>query len=257
MADIRTRMREVAEASRLEARAPGPDAAWRRGRRRRNARAAGGAVLLTACLVAAGAVALGSLRPVVEDPATPPSTTAPSRSLPCPSGRLACGESQGIRWEARLTERGSFEVLGETIRDVRIGFRAAGQDIGWIRPALPTSGGNETGRVFTTPTGRWRPVFGIFSPGVGRPDPGLTARFGVRYGDAAGRPTGEADAVTIPVRALRAKLWVAFVPADAWLVGFDEFDAQGRLRSSGRAGCSTPPEIPLLKCPDDVSPPRT
>lgn len=257
MADIRTRMREVAEASRLEARAPGPDAAWRRGRRRRNARAAGGAVLLTACLVAAGAVALGSLRPVVEDPATPPSTTAPSRSLPCPSGRLACGESQGIRWQVRLLERGSEKVLGQTIKDVLLGLRVGHDEVGRLRPALPTSGGYETGRAFATPRGRMRAVWGLFTPGAGRPDPGRIAKFRVRYGDASGRPIGAAEAVPIPVRALRARIWVAFVPAGAWLVGIDQFDAQGNPLHQFGAGCSTPPQLPLLACPPRVLPPTS
>src|SRR6266498_3461161 len=68
-------------------------------------------------------------------------------------------------------------------------------------------------------------VWGILTPGTppGRSDPGRIVRFSVGYGDATGRPTGAAEAITIPVRALRARIWVAFIPATAWLVGLDGF----------------------------------
>jgi hypothetical protein len=259
MAELRSRMAEVAEASGRAASAPGADAAWRKGRRRQQTRVASG-VLLAVVLVAAGAVGLGSVRnptqPTVGETITVPSTVA-SRSLPCPQGPLACGESQGIRWQVRLLERGSEKVLGQTIKDVLLGLRVGHDEVGRLRPALPTSGGYETGRAFATPRGRMRAVWGLFTPGAGRPDPGRIATFRVRYGDASGRPIGAAKAVPIPVRALRARIWVAFVPAGAWLVGIDQFDAQGNPLHQFGAGCSTPPQLPLLACPPRVLPPTS
>jgi hypothetical protein len=260
MAEIRSRMAEVAEATRWQADAGGADAAWRRGHRRRRTRVASGVVLLTAAVVAAGAVGLESLRnptqPTVGGTVAVPSTT-PSQSLPCPTGPVACGESQGIRWQVRLLERGSDKVLGQTIKDVLLGLRVGGQEVGRLRSPLPTSGGYDTARAFATPQGRMRAVWGILTPGAGRPDPGRIVRFRVRYGDATGRPTGAAEAVTIPVRALRARIWVAFIPATAWLVGMDQFDAQGNPLHQLGAGCSTPPQLPLLACPPRALPPTS
>jgi hypothetical protein len=102
-----------------------------------------------------------------------------------------------------------------------------------------------------------RAVWGILTPGAGTPDPGRTVTVSVRYGDAKGRPTGAAEAVTIPVRALRARIWVAFIPATAWLVGMGQFDAQGNPLGQTGAGCSTPPQLPLLACPPRVLPPTS
>jgi hypothetical protein len=259
MADIQSRMREVAEATRWATSAPGADAAWRRGHRRRTI-VASGVVLLTVGLVAAGAVGLALLRtptqPTVGGTVTAPSST-PSRSLPCPKGPVACGESQGIRWQVRLLERGSDKVLGQTIKDALLGLRVGRQEVGRLRSPLPTSGNYDTGRAFATPQGRMRAVWGILTPGAGRPDPGRIGSFRVRYGDASGRPTGAAEAVTIPVRALRARIWVAFIPATAWLVGMGQFDAQGNPLDQMGAGCSTPPQLPLLACPPRVLPPTS
>jgi hypothetical protein len=260
MAEIRSRMAEVAEAARRQADASGADAAWRRGHRRRRTRVASGGVLLAVALVAAGAVGLESLRnpsqPTVGGTVAVPSPT-PSRSLPCPAGPVACGESQGIRWQARLLERGSFKVLGQTIKDALLGLRVGRQEVGRLRSPLPTSGNYDTGRMFDTPQGRMRAVWGILTPGAGRPDPGRIVRFRVRYGDASGRPAGAAEAVTIPVGSLRARIWVVFIPATAWLVGMDQFDAQGTPLQQMGAGCSTPPQLPLLACPPSVLPPTS
>jgi hypothetical protein len=254
MADIQSRMREVAEATRWDTSAPGADAAWRRGHRRQRARVAG-VVLLTVGLVAAGAVGQALLRnptrPTVGGTVAVPSST-PSRSLPCPKGPVACGESQGIRWQVRLLGRGSLEVLGQTIKDALLGLRVGRQEVGRLQSPLPTSGNYAHGGAFATPQGRMRAVWGILTPGTspGRSDPGRIVRFSVRYGDATGRPTGAAEAVTIPVRALRARIWVAFIPAGAWLVRIDPFDAQGNvLNHQQMGGCSTPPQLPLLACP--------
>src|SRR6266536_2187890 len=201
MADIQSRMREIVEATRWQTSAPGADAVWRRGHRRRRTKVAGGVVLLTVGLVATGTVGQALLRnptrPTVGGTVAVPSST-PSRSLSCPKGPVACGESQGIRWQVRLLERG------------------------------------------------------ILTPGTppGRSDPGRIVRFSVGYGDATGRPTGAAEAITIPVRALRARIWVAFIPATAWLVGLDGFDAQGNPldQAGASSACSTPPRLPLLTC---------
>jgi hypothetical protein len=261
MADIRSRMREVAEATRREASAPGAaDAAWRRGHRRQRAKVVGGVVSLTVALVAASTVGLGFWRSATQPtvggiPAVP--TTVPSRSLPCPKGPLVCGESQGIRWQVRLVERGSDKVLGQTIKDVLLGLRVGRQEVGRLRSPLPTSGNDEFGRPFDTPQGRMRAVLGILTPGAGRPDPGRASRFRIRYGDATGRPTGAAEAVTIPVRTLRARIWVAFIPATAWLVGTDQLDAQGNLLEGTRSSCSTPPQLPLLACQPRTLPPTS
>jgi hypothetical protein len=259
MADIQSRMREVAEATRWATSAPGADAAWRRGHRRQRTSVASGIVLAVA-LVAAGAVGLQSLRnptqPTVGGTVAVPSST-PSRSLPCPKGPVACGQSQGIRWQVRLLERGSDKVLGQTIKDVLLGLRVGRQEVGRLRSPLPTSGNYDTGRAFATPQGRLRAVWGILTPGAGRPDPGRIVTLSVRYGDANGRPTGAAQAVTIPVRALRARIWVAFIPATAWLVGMDQFDARGNPLDQMGAACSTPPQLPLLACPSRVLPPTS
>jgi hypothetical protein len=263
MADIRSRMAEVAEAARWQADGAGADAAWRRGRRRQRTRVASG-VLLAVGLVAAGGVGLESVgnptQPTVGGTVAVPST-ASSRSLPCPKGPVACGESQGIRWQITLLERGSDKVLGQTIKDMLLGLQVGRHEVGRhevgrLRSPLPTSGNLDTGRAFATPQGRMRAVWGILTPGAGRPDPGRIARFRVRYGDASGRPTGAAEAVTIPARALRARIWVAFIPAAAWLVGIDQVDADGR--PLGRMGsCSTPPQLPLPACPPRVLPPTS
>jgi hypothetical protein len=255
MADIQSRMREIVEATRWQTSAPGADAVWRRGHRRRRTKVAGGVVLLTVGLVATGTVGQALLRnptrPTVGGTVAVPSST-PSRSLSCPKGPVACGESQGIRWQVRLLERGSFKVLGQTIKDALLGLGVGRQEVGRLRSPLPTSGNLATGSAFATPQGRLRAVWGILTPGTppGRSDPGRIVRFSVGYGDATGRPTGAAEAITIPVRALRARIWVAFIPATAWLVGLDGFDAQGNPldQAGASSACSTPPRLPLLTC---------
>jgi hypothetical protein len=260
MADIRSRMAEVAEATHRQADASGADAAWRRGHRQRRTKVASGVVSLTVALVAASTVGLGFWRSATQPtvggtPAVP--TTVPSRSLSCPKGPLACGESQGIRWQVRLLERGGDKVLGQTIKDALLGLRVGHDEVGRLRSPLPTSGNYDTGRAFATPQGPMRAVWGILTPGAGRPDPGQIVRFRIRYGDATGRPTGAAEAVTIPVRSLRARIWVAFIPAAAWLVEMDQFDAQGNPLQQMGVGCSTPPQLPRPACRPRALPPTS
>jgi hypothetical protein len=84
----------------------------------------------------------------------------------------------------------------------------------------------------------------------------VTRSLRIRYGDAHGRPTGAVQTMTLvrPRGLDGSRLWVAFIPADAWELGIDGLDAHGHLvptTSSGGA-CSTPPEIPMLPCPPEV-----
>jgi hypothetical protein len=90
MSDLRERLQELAEAAARHGRTPGPQAALRRGRRRRLRLAGGTAVLLALVLLAGllGSERLAS-RPAplappttTSPPATMSSTTAPSREPP-------------------------------------------------------------------------------------------------------------------------------------------------------------------------------
>src|SRR6266536_1683489 len=179
MADIQSRMREIVEATRWQTSAPGADAVWRRGHRRRRTKVAGGVVLLTVGLVATGTVGQALLRnptrPTVGGTVAVPSST-PSRSRSCRKGPVACGESQGIRWQVRLLERGSFKVLGHTIKDALLGLGVGRQEVGRLRSPLPTSGNLATGSAFATPQGRLRAVWGILTPGTPPRLPLLTCR---------------------------------------------------------------------------------
>jgi hypothetical protein len=90
MSDLQERLQELAEAAARQGRTPGPQAALRRGRRRRLRLAAGTAALLALVLLAGllGSVRLASQPAPLAPPATTgppaitPGTTAPSRELP-------------------------------------------------------------------------------------------------------------------------------------------------------------------------------
>jgi hypothetical protein len=258
MDEIRSTMTAVAEATRNQAQGPGPDAAWRRGRRRRAAAAGGGAALLSLALVAAVLV-LARPQAATVAPAggggAAATTVPPSKAVPCPAEKpklVACGESQGVAWEVKLTDLDRKQ--GEARLELRV---AGGRDAGWFLPPLHSSGGADSGRPFTAPDGRkLRPYLGMFSPGAGGPpDPGVTRSIRIRYGDAKGRPTGAVLTTTLvrPRGLGDNRLWVAFIPADAWELGIDGLDAKGHLVPTTSGGsCSTPPEIPMLACPPEV-----
>ena len=259
MHDIRSTMTEVAEATSTKARAPDPDAAWRRGRRRRAAKVGGAAVLSVAVVAAAFTL----VRPFGTDQVAPAgggaaaTTVPPSRVVRCQAaGPVACGESQGVAWEIRLTERTTDTVLGRRIKNVRLELWVSnGVNTGWLVTPLPTSGNSTYGRPVAGPDGtRLRPVWGYFTPGAGGREPGPTVSVRVRYGDAKGKPTGAVRTVVVPGPAIDGKVWVAFMPADAWFLGIDGLDAKGRrtVTASADGSCSTPPELPDLACPKDM-----
>jgi hypothetical protein len=255
MADLTEQMRQVAEAAHREARPPGADAAWRRGRRRR-VRAAGGVLLSSVALVASAVLFQQVQRQQpVGDRGDP---SAAGRALPCPPAAvaaraIACGESQGIRWEFRLIRHLPRPVLDAEATQADLELRVGGHLVGYHSSPLPTDGAVGSGGVFSSAHGRVRPVMGIASSALSD-----AKRVRVHFGDAT-TDTGLVEAVAVPVPALRAWLFAAFVPATAYVGTTEGIDALGHMdaRFDGRAACSTASELPLRACrPDPQQTPR-
>jgi hypothetical protein len=151
MDELRSTMTAVAEVTRAEAQGPGPEAAWRRGRRRRAAAASAGALLSVALVAAVFTLVRPQTAAVAPAGGGAAATTVPpSKAVACPAGKpklVACGESQGVAWEAKLTDR--FTNPSSVRLELRV---AGGRDAGWYVMNLHSSGNADPGRPFTVPT---------------------------------------------------------------------------------------------------------
>jgi hypothetical protein len=255
--DMRLRMAEVAEAAARDARAPGAAVTRRRGARRRAVRVSATALLAVALV--GGAVQAGRLggsragdpsgsgtRPVGAVAAAGPL----GRAAKCSSSKLlVCGKSQGIAWDAVLIEKGPEQnVLGLHFHDVTLQILVRGHSAGKLDSPLPTSGNNTYGPAIETSRGRMRAWMGILSPSV--IDKNLQpARMRLVFGNEQGDPSGYAETVVIPVPALHASVWVAFIPANAWEINAQPIDSHGNpVPGHSGVACSTPPRPPLRDC---------
>jgi hypothetical protein len=251
MADIRVRLQQAADEARSQAHAPGPHAALRRVRHRRRTQAAGGAALVVA--LAVGVVGLAPTRAPSGDPFRP-APGAAGRAVRCPDGSIACGESQGVRWHVSLDrwERHFTTPGGRTWPQADLTFWTGQHMVGGLWAVLPTAdnmlGGARFGNPFDTPRGRLRLVYGVFTPSYVRGGDRIV-RVRITYGDHNERPTGTAEAVTVPVEALKARMWAVAIPARAYLIRIERFDVQGNTVSKEGMGCAGgPPTPPLLPC---------
>jgi hypothetical protein len=244
MADIRGGMRELAEAAAGQARAPGAEAAVRRGRRRRRAHTAAAVLALVVLLAGAGWLS-GPLRRVAT-PGVPaaspsaampagPSTTRPAVASAARPG-VAAGRVDGVGWTIQRLR----EDRGELCATFRVEVPGGQPDNICMPPAPAVTAG--TGSGFDTRRGRLKAQWVAVDPQVARvrlwyDNPGRYSEFSDR--PATTRPGtkvvhGRVEAATVgsgtrfPVR-----FAVLLVPADAGVTRLAAFDAQGRLRCDG------------------------
>jgi hypothetical protein len=239
MADIRTRMRELAEAAAGQARRPGAEAAVRRGRRRRRSRRAGAAALLAVVLVAGAGWLAGPLRrvaaptvPAASRPAVPP-PPAPSTT----GSGVAAGRVEGIGWTIQGEKLNRDKELCATLRLAVAGIER--DQICWS-PAPTVSLG--TGSGFDTPRGRLKAQWAVVDQRVARlrlwyDNPG-------RYSEFSDRPAtttpgtkvvrGRVEATTVRSGSRRpVRFAMLLIPADAGVTRLAAFDATGRLLCDG------------------------
>jgi hypothetical protein len=240
MADITTRMRELAEAAADQARAPGAEAAVRRGRRRRRARAAGTAMVVVVLLAGAGWLS-GPLRrvatptvPAASRPAAP-ATTSPAVTSTTGPG-VAGGRVDGIGWTIQRLRVDRGELCATFRIDV-----AGGERDNICMPLAPTVSAG-TGAGFPTGRGRLKPQWVAVAPQVARvrlwyENPG-------RYSERSDRPAtttpgtkvvrGRVEAGTVESASrFPVRFAVMLIPADAGVTRLAAFDARGRLLCEG------------------------
>jgi hypothetical protein len=224
MADMRSSMRKLAEVAADEARAPGAQAAVRRGRRRRRSRIYGVAALVVVLVAGAGWLRGGPHRVTA--------TTVPAASRPT----IVAGEASGIGWRIEHQELRRDELC------VTLRLEVPGSERDRLCAPLGTIVSLGTGTGFDTSLGRLKPQVAVVDQRVARvrlwyDNPGRYSEFSdAPPTTTPGTRTAHArvEAVTVgshsgpPVRFV-----VIVIPADAGVTRLEAFDVQGRVLCDG------------------------